>query len=408
MCLTHFVGHLFQHRAQQPRLSHHSGSGSGPRLSQLTVVQEARDWNGGDERTSSLLGSGGPRTSSHRAGSSDALHDGVAQRTASPLQLPPHLGELRSSPLRHRRLSAPVASAFVDSDDDSELDGAAGGAEEALRQAVTLRALRRRSEARRAARVSENAADAAGLPTPSELAVRISRLDVNLQRFLVTQLVQLEASQAAAQASLAAVAPPTTRGITWASFTAEGAPAEAAGDRHEAVPRSHAHYHHHHGAHASHSRDVLPVDPDLLDEEGGPVGGAPPADGDGYASPGERDVSASDSDWRTRDESPARGVRHGQPPLARPAARKSPSPSPSRSRQPRFSLAGVAGELQLPQHGGEEEEGGAGGNQLSPRLLGPSSVRLAAKRMTHGRLPGDSVLHRNDDGRAPVRRATAF
>ena len=388
-------------------MSHHSGSnGSGARLSQLEVVQEARDWNGSEGRRSRLSGAA-PRLSSHRAGSSDALYDGVPQRTASPLQLPPHLGELRSSPQRHRRLSAPAVSAFIDSDDDSELDGAAGGAEEALRQAVTLRALRRRSEARRAARVSENAADAAGLPTPSELAVRISRLDVNLQRFLVTQLVQLEASQAAAQASLAAVAAPNTRGITWASHTAEGAPMEAAGDRHVAVPRSNTQSHPHHGARNSHLRDAAPMEPDLLEEEGGPVGEAPPADGDGYASPGERDVSASDSDWRTREESPPRGVRPGQPPLMRHADRK--SPSPSRSRQPRFSLAGVAGELQLPQHGEfEEEEGGAGGNQLSPRLLGPSSVRLAAKRMTHGRLPGDSVLHRNDDGRAPVLRATAF
>lgn len=392
-----------QPRVSQPRFSHHSLSG--PRLSQLEVVQEAGldgAWNGlGDGRRPPLGGSH-PRLSSGLLGD-----DGFGQRTASPLQLPPH----GSSPLRARRLSAPVTSAFVDSDDDSELDGAAGGAEEALRQAVTLRALRRRSEARRAARVSENAADAAGLPTPSELAVRISRLDVNLQRFLVTQLVQLEASQAAAQASLAAVAP-QHRGVTWASSTVEGAPVEAVGDHHDGAHRPHAHgYQHHHQplGGRSHSRVDAAVDPDLLEEEGGPVGEAPPADGDGYASPGERDVSASDSDWRTRDDSPPRGLRPGQPPLAKPADRK--SPSPHRSRLPRFSLAGVAGELQLPVHGaGEEEEDGVGGNQLSPRLLGPSSVRLAAKRMTHGRLPGDSVLHRGSEegGRASVLRATAF
>jgi len=288
---------------------------------------------------------------------------------------------LLTSPLLHRAQrpqSAPVAEHGMGLEsDDSDSGGAVlEDAEEVLRRAASVRARRRRSEARRTARVSENVSDAAGLPSPSELAVRISRLDVNLQRFLVSQLVQLEASQATA-----AHAPVHSRGVTWASETRDG--------------RGHHHIN------------------DLLGEEGGPVGqpGDAPAEGDGYASPGERDMSASDSLGSLSphgDDAEVRGGHH-QPrpsPLLCPGpVMERRSPSPRGARQARLSLAGVAGELQLPQQPDDADE------QISPRVLGPSSLRLAAKRMQHGRLPGDNVLRREAGGGSrapPPLRATAL
>ena len=286
--------------------------------------------------------------------------------------------------MHFRRLSAPVhPAAFqawpgVSSDDGSSPPGSppagetegweqgAGGSPQthtSSRRAV-LRALRRRSQSRRAARVSfstaaggseeSGAPHAAPLPCAAELAARISRLDAHLQRYLLSQLVQLEASPAlAAQAALAG---PRPQSVTWSLPGEEegllpAAPASAPAEEGDDDPAYF--YPPHHRRSVSHSHADW-----LLEEEGGPVGGMPPSEGGpGYASPGERDTSCSDASPR------------------RPA---------------RFSLVGVAGEMPLPlprRPSDDERE-----LQTSPRVLGPSALRLAARRMTHGRVPGVEML----------------
>lgn len=289
----------------------------------------------------------------------------------------------RAPVARLRRVSAPAHDALVwraaeESDDDDE-DGTFGGAgdvdqaAEAARRAETLRALRAAAITRRVSRMSEHRpasagggafADAqAGLPAlvpPAELAARIARLDVHLQRYLAGVLCGLEGASA----------PPPMSPPPPPAFAAPPPLAPAA-------------------------RRGSPA-PDLFSDEGGPCGGGVDADvaaAGGYASPGGRDTSASDDD-PTVMMSPPR-----QP-------RRSVTRSPRRA--PRFSAAGVAGEARLPRRAplvllpppllgspsddaAEAEEQAA--LQESPRPMGASAPRLAARRVSHGHpggvLPSD-------------------
>jgi hypothetical protein len=368
---------------------------------------------------------------------------------------------------RYRRMSAPVSDAVAPAvwreDDDSEGGGGAGGsdggggasgsdgADTALRRAATLRALRAAAESRRAARISEQltssgALDAlaqppsahhhahaapggeGALPTPAELAGRIGRLDVNLQRYLFSLLTQLEESQAVAAPVLQRVASGNLGGAGSESGSGSGGPYRA---RHRrvssggasagiapppppmsAAAATAAALAAHTAAFAAASsfgfggsvsgsgprfasppRRTAPAD-DLDSDEGGPCGGPPPSfDGAGYASPGERDTSASD----TPSALPPRAL----------------VPRIGGRRAPRFSAAGVAGEAPLAQQfgtrkgvaaaaaaagsgpscafgalaeGGEPSEGDVHARELqeSPRPMGASAARLAARRVSHG------------------------
>lgn len=286
----------------------------------------------------------------------------------------------RAPVARLRRVSAPAHDALVwraadESDDDDDIGGAgdADQAAEAARRAETLRALRAATITRRVSRMSEHRptsagggafADAqAGLPAlvpPAELAARISRLDVHLQRYLAGVLCGLEG--ASAPPPMSPPPPPT--------FAAPPPLAPAA-------------------------RRGSPA-PDLFSDEGGPCGGGVDADvaaAGGYASPGGRDTSASDDDHAIMLLSPPR-----QP-------RRSAAHSPRRA--PRFSAAGVAGEVRLPRRAplvlppalqGSPSDDVAEAEaqaalQESPRPMGPSAPRLAARRVSHGHpggvLPSD-------------------
>jgi hypothetical protein len=304
--------------------------------------------------------------------------------------------------------AAPPAVGHDDSDDGE--GGAGGGAasgsdetEQAARRTATLRALRMQAQSRRAARISEHMRGSGGegaqphahaqphsahnqhahappLPSAEELAARIARLDVNLQRYMASLLTQLEESQAVVAPALARAG--SGSGSGGAGLDAPHRSGSGGGARAVtfAMPRSPP---------VPPPRPAAAAD-DLFSDEGGPCGDAappPPGFEGGYGSPGERDTSATEE----LSDCPVLRPRSGPRTVRRPQ---------------RFSLAGVPGEAPLgatgwlqppagssasgtpcsPQDAPEPDDGG----YESPQQLGASAARLALRRMSHGH-PGGLV-----------------